>query len=124
MQASDIEQMVQEALFVRFGKCAGNRIGFLHDNGPEYIEGELQKNLKDWDVVNLNTPAYSPESNGMSEAFNGTLKRDYVYLNALEDFETVKKMVSEWVEEYNTYAPHSALGMKTPQEFFKLKMAA
>lgn len=27
------------------------------------------------------TPAYSPESNGMSEAFVKTLKRDSVYLN-------------------------------------------
>jgi hypothetical protein len=32
-------------------------------------------------LVVCNTPAYSPESNGMAEAFVKTLKRDYAYLS-------------------------------------------
>jgi len=28
------------------------------------------------------------------------------------------------VDAYNIYAPHSALGMKTPEEFFNFKNAA
>lgn len=40
MQAVDIELMVQEALYHRFGKSLPDRgqLQFLHDNGPEYIE--------------------------------------------------------------------------------------
>ncbi|MFT4858499.1 MAG: putative transposase, partial [Algoriphagus sp.] len=30
----------------------------------------------------------------------------------------------QWVEEYNTFAPHSALNMKTPNEFYNFKIAA
>jgi putative transposase len=60
----------------------------------------------------------------MCEAFNGTFKRDYVYQNCLDSEEEVRKMIHEWVKDYNTFAPHSALGMKTPAEYFNLKIAA
>ena len=51
-------------------------------------------------------------------------KRDYVYQNCLDDFDTIAKQMESWVQEYNTYAPHSALGMMTPEEYFNLKMVA
>lgn len=126
MQACDIEQMVQEAIFNRFGGEIpdGHGVEFLHDNGPEYIERTLQKNLVKWNVKDCHTPTYSPQSNGMCEAFNGTFKRDYVYNNCLDDFESVKEQIGKWVEEYNTFAPHSALKMMTPHEYFNYKMAA
>ena len=60
----------------------------------------------------------------MCEAFNGTFKRDYVYQNCLDDLETLNEQIGDWVRDYNTYAPHSALGMKTPEEYFNLKLAA
>ncbi len=125
MWAVDIEQMMQEALLKRFGQLpTPKKLEFLHDNGPEYLEHAFQKQLKEWKVTNCNTPTYSPQSNGMCEAFNGTFKRDYVYQNCLESEEEVQKMIKEWVEDYNSFAPHSALGMKSPMEFFKLKSAA
>jgi putative transposase len=126
IQACDIEQMVQEAIMARFGGELpdGHGIKFLHDNGPEYLETKLQSNLKLWNIKDCHTPTYSPQSNGMCEAFNGTFKRDYVYANCLDNFETVKEQIGKWVEEYNTFAPHSALGMMTPQEYFNYKMAA
>lgn len=123
--ASDIEQMIQESLLKRMGKLSGeNELEFLHDNGPEYIEKKLKAQLSEWKIVNCNTPTYSPQSNGMCEAFNGTFKRDYLYLNCLESEEDVQAMIGAWIEEYNNYAPHSALEMMTPHEFFKLKLVA
>lgn len=125
MWAVDVEQMLQEALLKRFGQLpAPKSLEFLHDNGPEYTEHAFQKQLKEWNIKNCNTPTYSPQSNGICEAFNGTFKRDYVYQNCLDSEEEVRKMIHEWVLDYNTFAPHSALGMKSPEEFFNLKLAA
>lgn len=126
MQASDIELMLQEAIHKRFPNVETKAPGleFLHDNGPEYIEKEFKNRLILWDVKNCNTPTYSPESNGMCEAFNGTFKRDYVYQGYLDDIETLREQMGEWIQDYNTFAPHSALEMKTPEEFFKFKLAA
>jgi len=40
-------------------------------------------------LVPITTPAYSPESNGLAEAFVHTFKRDYVNGAELRDAETV-----------------------------------
>ena len=125
MWAVDIEMMMQEALLKRFGKFkAPRRLEFLHDNGPEYLEKQLKKQLLDWNITDCNTPTYSPQSNGICEAIYGTLKRDYVYQNCLESEEEVRRMMKAWVEDYNRFAPHSALEMKSPNEFYNLKSVA
>lgn len=126
MQACDIEIMLQEALFNRFGESLPKKdtLQFLHDNGPEYIEKRLSKSIAEWNIINCNTPTYSPQSNGMCEAFNGTFKRDYVYESCLDNPAFVQEQIQKWVDEYNHYAPHSALGMKTPKEFYNFKNAA
>jgi putative transposase len=126
MQACHIELMVQEALFNRFG--AGlpekDKLEFLHDNEPEYIEKGLRKQLGKWNIKDCNTPTYSPQSNGICESINGTFKRDYVYENCLDTPEIVMDRLQEWFDEYNSYAHHSSLKMKTPQEFYNFKIAA
>lgn len=126
MQACDIEVMMQEALFKRFGEelPESGKLQFLHDNGPEYIEKKLRKQLEKWNIQDCSTPVYSPQSNGMCEAFNGTFKRDYVYENCLDTPKIVNEQIQKWIDEYNQYAPHSALNMKTPKEFFIFKSAA
>lgn len=121
----DIELMVQDALLNRFGTAAAPyELEFLHDNGPEYVEKRFQASLKSWNIQDCRTPTYSPQSNGICESFNGTFKRDYVYQNCLETESEVRKMIENAVRDYNTFAPHSALGMQTPMDYFKLKVAA
>ncbi|WP_109678422.1 integrase core domain-containing protein [Dyadobacter jejuensis] len=126
MQACDIELLIQNALFERFGDCVpeAGQLELLHDNGPEYIEKKLQQSLKNWNIVDCHTPTYSPQSNGMCEDLNGTFKRDYVYENCLDNPATVLGKTQEWLDEYNTFAPHSALNMKTPEEYFNFKLVA
>ena len=91
MQACDIELMVQEALFNRFGENLPekDKLEFFHDNGPEYMEKGLRKQLIKWNIKDCSTPTYSPQSKGICESFNGTFKRDYVYENCLDAPEIV-----------------------------------
>ena len=67
--------------------------------------------------VPLTTPAYSPQSNGLAEAFVKTVKPDYVDGAELRDAEAVLAQLRGWLEDYNTRAPNSALGMRSPVDY-------
>ncbi len=59
----------------------------------------------------------SPESNGMSEAFVKTLKRDYLRIRPVPDTKTALDQIAGWFDDYNENHPHSGLRMRSPREF-------
>src|SRR4051794_34926456 len=65
------------------------------------------------------TPVQSPESNGISESFVKTFKRDYVRINPLPDAVTALGKIAGWFEDYNENYPHSGLKMRSPREFIR-----
>jgi transposase InsO family protein len=68
----------------------------------------------------LFTPVRSPESNGISESFVKTLKRDYARLNILHDADAILAMLPDWIEDYCEIHPHSGLKFRSPREFIRL----
>ncbi len=64
-----------------------------------------------------NTPSYSPQSNGMAQAFVETFKRNYVYLEEPKTARDVLEKVPDWFENYNENGPHKGLKMKSPREY-------
>lgn len=119
--AEDLGELVREALWGRFGPTRAQARGleFLSDNGPEYTSGPFQACLEGLGLVACRTPCRSPESNGLAEAFFGSLKRDYVYQSCLETVADLERQVPGWIQDYNEVAPHSALGMRTPVQAYK-----
>jgi transposase InsO family protein len=116
----DIQDLMDKTVVQRFGPLVErlpHPIEWLSDNGPQYIARETKSYGQDWGFIVCNTPAYSPESNGMSEAFVKTFKRDYVYTHELPDSETVIRQLASWFEDYNTVAPHSGIGYLSPREY-------
>src|SRR5262245_36281089 len=93
------------------------RSAFCRYYGPQYTATATVLYAHELGLVPITTPAYSPESNGLAEAFVGTFKRDYVDGAELQDAESVLAQLGRWIEDYNTQAPHSALGMRSPAEY-------
>lgn len=118
--AEDLAEMLREAVFRRFGEARPRAQGieFLSDNGPEYTSHRFRPFVRAMGLIPCHTPRRSPESNGLAEAFFGSFKRDYVYQACLETFETVGRQIPGWIDHYNRQAPHSALGMQSPTEFY------
>jgi len=118
--AEDLAEMLREAVFGRFGEARGRAQGieFLSDNGPEYTSNRFRPIVRAMGLIPCHTPRRSPQSNGLAEAFFGSFKRDYVYQACLETLAVVRSQVAQWIEHYNQQAPHSALGMRSPAEFY------
>ena len=98
--------------------CIG-LIQWLTDNGPCYAAHETVTFARSVNLDVCTSEPYSPESNGMAEAFVKTFKRDYVYVNEVPDALTVLARLPEWFADYNENAPHKGLGMKAPREYIR-----
>jgi putative transposase len=87
------------------------------DNGPELTANAL----RDWCRFGGAGAAYiepgSPWENPWVESYGSRMRDE---LLAIEQFDTLLEaqvLVADWRTEYNTYRPHSALGMLTPASF-------
>lgn len=120
MLGEDIELLMLDAVEYRFNSRKTTReIEFLSDRGSIYRAKSTVTFGRALGLKSCFTAAYSPESNGMSEAFVKTIKRDYVYCSDCFDAKTTIKLMKSWIKDYNENAPHSALGMQSPKEYLK-----
>lgn len=124
ISGSDIRDIMLEAVERRFGAYrAPTVIEMLTDNGSPYIAKETQIFARQIGLKPCFTPVRSPQSNGISEAFVKTLKRDYVEITPLPDAKTVLGLIGSWFEDYNENHPHSGLKMRSPREFIAAQTA-
>ena len=105
----------------RFGSTrTPHSVEWLSDNGSAYIAKETRQIATALGLRLAFTPVRSPESNGISEAFVKTLKRDYARVSILTHAATTMALLSGWFEDYNTVHPHSGLRFLSPREFRSL----
>ncbi len=121
MDGQAIRDMMVECVEYRFGKICKlpKTIQWLTDNGPCYTSHETVSFARSLGFKVCTTPPYSPESNGMAEAFVKTFKRDYVWFGDLRDAVAVMKQLPQWFEDYNEHAPHKGLKMMSPRQFLR-----
>lgn len=119
-----IRDLMLETIEYRFGQPKlPRKLQWLSDNGPCYTSHETVYFGRTLGFEVCTTPAYSPESNGMAEAFVKTIKRDYVYVSDLSDAQTVMQQLPFWFEDYNENAPHKGLKMRSPKQFLRETLA-
>jgi putative transposase len=117
---TEIQNLMIQSVDARFKALkAPRQIEWLSDRGSVYRAFETQRVARYMNLKPCYTAAYSPSSNGISEAFVNTIKRDYVYVNDCYSAETVLRELPKWIEDYNQNAPHSGLKMMSPREYMK-----
>ena len=82
ISGSMVRDMMLEAVESRFAAIqAPHALEWLTDNGSVYTAHETRASATTLNLVPCFTPIQSPESNGISESFVKTFKRDYVRVN-------------------------------------------
>ena len=122
-----IRDLMAETIEHRFGAgsvATSHPVEWLSDNGPPFVAEETRRFGARAGLLVVNTPAYSPESNGMAEAFVKTFKRDYVHVKKNPDAATVLARLQACFDDYNEVRPHSRLGMRSPRSFRHLQEVA
>lgn len=121
---ADVQDMMLEAVEARFGGIrAPHRVEVLSDNGSAYTAKDTRVFARQLGLKPCFTPVRSPQSNGVSEAFAHTLKRDYVQVTPLPDAASTLALIGAWFTDYNDHHPHSGLKMRSPREFIQAQTA-
>ena len=88
--AADVQQLMTRAVQQRFeGQRPPARLEWLSGNGSPYTAWATVLHAELLGLAPLTTPAASPESNGMAEAFVRTLRREYLEEADLRSAEAV-----------------------------------
>lgn len=119
LESRDVQNMLVLAFEKRFSNVTKtpHAVEWLTDNGGIFVAHETKQIASNMGLLPCQTPAYSPESNGMSESFVKRFKQDYVHVNELWKSEDVLLEIPNWLNDYNENHPHKGLGMLSPREY-------
>lgn len=113
-KAVDVQETLAQVMKERGQPCY-----LRSDNGSEFIEKSLQKWLRDKGIDSIFIEPGSPWQNGKCESFNGKLRTECLNASYFRTLREAKVLIEMWRKEYNTFRPHRALKLLTPQEFAK-----
>ena len=106
---------------------AGRGLALRMDHGTQYMADHFLKQVKFWGIAPSFAFVAQPQTNGVAERFNRTLKEQAIYGRVFRNIEEVRRAVGEFVERYNTHWRLEKLGFRTPYEarqVHALKLAA
>lgn len=90
------------------------------DNGPEFVAKRVQQWLKERHVKVRYIDPGSPWQNGHNESFNGVFRDGCLNRWSFYSVAEARRVVEQWLEEYNEVRPHGAINQLTPRAFAAL----
>ena len=98
------------------------------DNGSQYTSDYFLQQLAYWGIKSSFGLIRQPETNGVSERFNRTLKEQVINGRVFQDIEELREAVKLFAEVYNVQWLVAKMGYKSPYEarssYNKIKEAA
>jgi len=90
------------------------------DNGPEFVAKRVQRWLMERHVKVRYIDPGSPWQNGHNESFNGVFRDGCLNRWSFYSVAEARRVVDQWLEEYNEVRPHGSINQMTPRAFAML----
>ena len=120
MKELDIEAIVQYAK----EQYPEARPRIISDNGPQFIANDFKSFVRLSGMTHVRTSPYYPQSNGKIERYHRTLKSDCIRTKCPLSLDEAKRVVKQFVGDYNDRRLHSAIGYITPSDMLAGKQKA
>ena len=88
------------------------------DRGIENINASVNQLVESGIIQRVLAQVDVTYSNSMIESWWRAIKHQWLFLHSLDSVETVRKLVTFYVEQHNTHVPHYAFKGQTPDEMF------
>jgi putative transposase len=94
-------------------RAAGIKPRVVHDHGGEFVNRDVAAVIKAHNLIDIKTRPRHPESNGIVERFNGTV-RDESNNEYGNNYLQAEAIIAKLMQNYNEERLHAALGYMTP----------
>jgi transposase InsO family protein len=112
MKEMDVEQILQRAR-EKFADAAPR---IISDNGPQFIAKDFKEFIRICGMTHVRTSPYYPQSNGKLERWHKSVKSECIRPGTPLSLEDARRLVGDYVREYNTVRLHSSIGYVTPKD--------
>ncbi len=119
--------MAVKARFGSIGADAARGLLLRMDHGTQYLSEHFQNQIRFWGIAPSFAFVAEPQTNGVAERFNKTLKEQVIYGRNYRTIEEVRTAVADFMDRYNRLWLVEKLGFRSPRQAYndyQFKMAA
>lgn len=112
-------QPIAQGLQTEFGATgveAGRGLTLRMDHGTQYTADDFLNQIRFWGIAPSFAFVAEPQTNGVAERFNRTLKEQVIHGRVFRNLEEVRKAVTEFKDRYNRHWRLEKLGFMSPLE--------
>lgn len=102
--------------FGSVGREVARGLALRLDHGTQYLSDHFLKQVRFWGISPSFAFVSEPQTNGVVERFNRTLKEQVIHGRVFKNLEEVRQAVGEFVKTYNEQWRLEKLGYMTPVE--------
>ena len=112
MEEIDVETILQRAR----EKHPDAKPRVITDNGPQFISQDFKAFIRLCGMTHVRTSPYYPQSNGKVERYHRTIKSECIRPKTPLTLEDARRVVTDFVKDYNEVRLHSGIGYITPAD--------
>lgn len=105
-----------QALYGSLGPDVARGLSLRMDHGSQYLADHFLNQIRYWGIHASFAFVEQPQTNGVVERFNRTLKEQVIHGRVLRNLGEVRNVVEQFVARYNHHWRLEKLGYQTPAE--------